>query len=139
KIEFKSTDPKVEMLLATSGLAKLEPFKARLRPVKRVMSALRAYNKPYQMRAAMLQEADWLIYSGAGEVGDNDVFLRQLLELRIAQKMGIRTAAVNQSVVIHTPLFQQLTAHVYGKMNVVVVRGEITASNLKRYGVPEGI
>ncbi len=131
--------PKIELLLQESPQLKYESFKAKLRPWKRVLSGVKVYSAAYAGRAAVLKDADWLVYSGAGEVGDYSVFLRQLLEIRVAQKMGVNTAAVNQSVVLHTPFFRRMCAHVYGKMKKIVVRGEVTSSTLQSYGVPSSI
>lgn len=139
KCEFTANEPKISLVKEQSPKMKWEPLKARLRPLKRYLGILKTFYPAYEARAKYLKEADWLVYSGAGEVGDNSVFLRQLLEIRIAQKLGLKTAAVNQSVVIKTPLFQKLTAHVYGKMEKIVIRGTVTKDNLVSYGVPEKI
>ncbi|MBX2888626.1 MAG: polysaccharide pyruvyl transferase family protein [Ferruginibacter sp.] len=138
-IEFAANNPKIILVKEQSPKMKWEPIKAKLRPLKRLLGITKVFFPAYQPRAAYLKSADWLVYSGAGEVGDNSVFLRQLLEIRVAQKLGVKTAAVNQSVVIKTPLFQQLTAHVYGKMEKIVIRGTQTQRNLIKYGVPENI
>lgn len=136
---FTTHMPLVSLLKQQTKELRFEPIKAKLRPLKRVLNAFKVYPQQYAHRAGVIKNADWVIYSGAGEVGDNNVFLRQLVELRAAQLMGIKTAAVNQSVVIRTPLFQKLTGHVYGKMNKIVVRGSVTKNNLMSYGVPESI
>lgn len=136
---FTSRVPLVTLLKQETKELRFESIKARLRPLKRVLNSMKVYPQQYAHRAGLLKNADWMIYSGAGEVGDNNVFLRQLVELRAAQLLGIKTAAVNQSVVIRTPLFQKLTGHVYGKMNKIVVRGSVTRNNLISYGVPEHI
>lgn len=138
-VEFTANDPQIILVKEQSPKMKWEPIKAKLRPLKRILGITKVFFPAYQPRAKYLKSADWLVYSGAGEVGDNSVFLRQLLEIRVAQKLGIKTAAVNQSVVIKTPLFQQLTAHVYGKMEKIVIRGTQTQRNLIKYGVPENI
>ncbi len=138
-VEFTANDPQIILVKEQSPKMKWEPIKAKLRPLKRLLGITKVFFPAYQPRAKYLKSADWLVYSGAGEVGDNSVFLRQLLEIRVAQKLGIKTAAVNQSVVIKTPLFQQLTAHVYGKMEKIVIRGTQTQRNLIKYGVPENI
>lgn len=138
-VAFKANKPAVALLKADSTDFKNEGWKAKLRPFKRWLVSFLPYAGQYKKRAAQLKQADWLIYSGAGEVGDNIVFLRQLVEIRAAQILGKKTAAVNQSVVIKTPVFQKLVGHVYGKMNKVVIRGEITRKNLVGYGVPEQV
>lgn len=136
---FQSRLPQVSLLQTDSADFKNEGWKAKLRPLKRWLVSFLPYAGQYHARARVLKQSDWLVYSGAGEVGDNIVFLRQLVELRAAQLLGIQTAAVNQSVVIKTPVFQKLVGHVYGQMKKVVIRGEITRTNLIQYGVPESI
>ncbi len=137
---FDVNIPKVKLLNGhQSSLMQKEKLKAKLRPLKRWLLSFSPYANQYKKRAATLKNADWLIYSGAGEVGDNIVFLRQLVEIRAAQKMGIRTAAVNQSVVIKTEPFKKLVGHVYGKMDKIVIRGEVTRQNLSSYGVNTNI
>jgi hypothetical protein len=107
--------------------------------LKRVFVSFYPYWKEYNERAHTLKNADWLIYGGAGEVGDNILFLRQIVELRVAQKLGINTAALNQSVVIKTDVFRKLVGHVYINMKKIVIRGTVTCGNLISYGVPAGI
>ncbi|MBX2938659.1 MAG: polysaccharide pyruvyl transferase family protein [Ferruginibacter sp.] len=136
---FNRVVPEIAIIQQQGKEVRFEPLKAKLRPLKRVLQAFKVYPKQYAKRAGLLKQADWLIYSGAGEVCDNNIFLRQLVELRAAQMLGIKTAAVNQSVVIKTPLFQKLTGHVYSKLNKIVVRGSVTRNNLISYGVPENI
>ncbi len=133
-LPFKSNSPQVKLLSNDSDFRN-EILKARLRPLKRLLVSFVPYSKEYSQRAATLKSADWLVYSGAGEVGDNIVFLRQLVEIRVAQKLGIKTAAVNQSVIIKTEPFKKLIGYVYGKMAKIVVRGENSKKNLLSYGV----
>ncbi|EJF08470.1 polysaccharide pyruvyl transferase family protein [Pontibacter sp. BAB1700] len=128
--------PTVSLVNFSAEDAALESLKAKyLRPVKRYLSRYIVYNSVYKNRLAKIKGAKTLIYSGAGEVGDNNVFLRQLLEIRVAQLLGLKTAIVNQSVVLKTKLFHQLTGHVYGKLDQLVVRGQISKNNLISYGV----
>jgi polysaccharide pyruvyl transferase WcaK-like protein len=134
--EFTAKADHVKLLNSHENL-RFEGLKARLRPLKRLLSRLKPFNEIYLERLKKIQAADILIYSGAGEVGDNNVFLRQLVEIRVAQKLGKKTAVVNQSVVLKTPIFQQLTAHVYGKLDRIIVRGSTSKKNLMEYGVPE--
>lgn len=137
---FKAAVPKV--ILLSPGFRndlQYEGIKKRLRPLKRFINSFFTYKPAYQSRLNNLASSDVVVYSGAGEVGDNNVFLRQLVELRVAQMLGISTAAVNQSVVIKTDRFKKLVGHVYGKMEKIVVRGETSKQNLVSYGVPASI
>lgn len=118
---------------------KLEGLKALLRPLKRKLDKLKLFSKSYVKRLDNIVAADYLIYSGAGEVGDNHVFLRQLLELRVAQKLGTKTAAVNQSVVVRHEAMLKIVGLVYGNMTRVVVRGLLSKENIVKAGVPDNI
>jgi polysaccharide pyruvyl transferase WcaK-like protein len=143
EIAFKADNGKVQ-LLKSSGSHKVDKWKSKLRPIKRFYNSLLVYSNEYKQRAMMLKQADWLIYSGAGEVTDgyhgnfNDahVLLRQLIEIRVAQKLGIQTAAVNQSIFVNQPLAQQILAHVYRNMKKIVIRGVSSRDVLIKIGVP---
>lgn len=147
EVEFKPNKGKV-ILLSDASDFKTDQWKAWLRPIKRWFNSKLIYSKSYEERAKMLKASDWIIYSGAGEVNDgngstniNDgnVFLRQLIEIRVAQKLGIKSAAINQSVNLKTTLFQSICAHVYGKMEKIIIRGNTTRENLINYGIPSSI
>lgn len=114
---------------------KVEKFKVLLRPIKRAIDKLFLFNKQYASRLDTINAADYFVYSGAGEVSDNHVFLRQLLEIRIAQKLGKKTGAVNQSVVVRDEAFKKIVRLVYGNMNYVVVRGNISRDTIIAAGV----
>ena len=126
---------------------KIDKWKSKLKPIKRFINSLLVYSKEYKSRASVLKAADWLIYSGAGEVTDgyrgdfNDahVFIRQMIEIRVAQKLGINTAAVNQSIFVNLPLSQQIIAHVYKNMKKIVIRGTSSRDCLISYGVPSNL
>lgn len=91
----------------------------------------------YKNRFLVVAGADTVVYSGAGEVGDNNIFLRQLLELRIAQKLGKKTFAINQSVEVVEQPMQAICAHVYKHMDTILVRGVISRDNMIKIGIPE--
>lgn len=112
-----------------------EKFKEIFRPIKRKFDKLFLFNKQYVKRLDGISGADYFIYSGAGEVSDNHVFLRQLLEIRIAQKLGVKTGAVNQSVVVKHDAFKKIVHLVYGNMHHIVVRGEISKATVVSFGV----
>ncbi|MEO8414726.1 MAG: polysaccharide pyruvyl transferase family protein [Ginsengibacter sp.] len=114
---------------------KLENFKRWLRPFKRAFDRFFLFDKQYVKRLNAINVADFLIYSGAGEASDNHVFLRQMLELRVAQKLGKKTGAVNQSVVVRNEAFKKIVNLVYGNMNHVVVRGNISRDVIIDSGV----
>lgn len=114
---------------------RLESFKRMLRPLKRAFDKFFLFDKQYVKRLNAINAADYLIYSGAGEASDNHVFLRQMLELRVAQKLGKRTGAVNQSVVVRNEAFKKVVNLVYGNMNHVVVRGNTSRDVIIESGV----
>ncbi|MEO8772107.1 MAG: polysaccharide pyruvyl transferase family protein [Ferruginibacter sp.] len=140
--KFRSSDrktsfkPGVEKFKLTRVSAvKYEGVKTFLRPVKRMLKRFSLYDKTYMPRIANINSCDVLIYSGAGEVSDNHVFLRQMLEIRIAQKLGKQTGAVNQSLVVNTDTFKKIVNLVYGNMNQIVVRGAISKADIASFGV----
>lgn len=145
-VEFVANNGKVILYHQTNDY-KVDQWKSKLRPIKRFINSLLVYSNEYKKRASILKGADWLVYSGAGEVTDgyrgdfNDahVFLRQMIEIRVAQKLGINTAAVNQSIFVNLPLSQQIIAHVYKNMKKIVIRGTSSRDCLIQYGVPADI
>ena len=139
KIIFQSIIKGVKLNTSESSELKYDSIKSLLRPLKRKLSKLAIYESVYENRLNQINSSDLLVYSGAGEVGDTNVFLRQLLEIRIAQKLGKRTAAVNQSVVVKTSVYEKLLLHVYGKMEKVVVRGQISIDLLIKCGINPAI
>lgn len=116
---------------------KMEGMKALLRPLKRFLKRSFLFDKSYVERLDKINSSDVFVYSGAGEVSDNHVFLRQMLEIRIAQKLGKRTGAVNQSLVIKTNNFKKIVGLVYGAMDHIVVRGEVSKAAIAATGVSE--
>lgn len=144
-IVFAANQPKV-ILYFEQKFFKRDKWKSKLKPLKRLYYSFLTYSSQYKERARKLKKADWLVYSGAGEVndqhgniGNSHVLLRQLIELRVAQKLGLKTAAINQSIFILTPFFQNLTAHVYSKMEKIVVRGNASRNKLIEFGVPANL
>lgn len=143
---FTSNNGRV-ILYHQSNDFKKDKWKSKLRPIKRFINSLLVYSKEYKKRASILKGADWLIYSGAGEVTDgyrknfNDahVFLRQMIEIRVAQKLGIKTAAVNQSIFVNLTLSQEIIGHVYKNMQKIVIRGTSSRDCLIQYGVPASL
>ncbi len=130
--------PKVNNFKLTEvNSLKFENVKIFLRPFKRMLNKFFLFNKQYVKRLNAINASDYFIYSGAGEASDNHVFLRQMLELRIAQKLGKKTGAVNQSVVVKNEAFKKIVNLVYGNMNHIVVRGAISKATIVSFGVDE--
>jgi polysaccharide pyruvyl transferase WcaK-like protein len=145
-VAFVANDGKVSLYHKNNDY-KVDKWKSKLRPIKRFINSLLVYSIEYKKRASILKAADWLVYSGAGEVTDgyrgdfNDahVFLRQMIEIRVAQKLGLNTAAVNQSIFVNLPLSQKIIAHVYKNMKKIVIRGTSSRDCLIQYGVPANL
>lgn len=112
-----------------------EKLKRMLRPLKRFIDKFFLFNKKYVRRLNAINSSDYLVYSGAGEVSDNHVFLRQMLEIRVAQKLGKKTGAINQSVVILNDAFKKVVSLVYGNMTHAVVRGNYSRNVIIESGV----
>lgn len=139
---FQANDPDVVLYFQQQSFKKAN-WKSGFKGLKRMLYSTLVYSRQYRERARTLKEADWLVYSGAGEVNDqhgnianSHVLLRQLIELRVAQKLGLKTAAINQSIFILTPFFQKLAAHVYSKMDRIVLRGNASRDKMIEFGVP---
>lgn len=109
---------------------KLDPLKTILKKILR-----RPLSDDYLNRIANLKAADLVVYSGAGEVADDSVFLRQLVELALAQSFGARTCAINQSINLRDERMINLLRRVYGSMDLIVVRGNVSRSRLVDWGV----
>lgn len=157
--EFERWADSLVKLLKESGGAKFEPaaryvellsfndFKVRndslFQAVKNIFRKFihteRVFARTYRLRFELVKAAEIVVYSGAGEVGDNNIFLRQLLELRIAQKLGKETYAINQSVEVVKQPMMDICAHVYGKMNGIFVRGDISRAGMIKMGIGENI
>lgn len=89
----------------------------------------------YIKRAMLLSNFESVSYSGAGEVGDYDPFLRQAIELELCLQLGLRVYAVNQSVVVRDPRLVAIVRSLYPRFSGLVVRGELTKRDLISYGV----
>jgi polysaccharide pyruvyl transferase WcaK-like protein len=84
-----------------------------------------------------VRSADEIVYSGAGEVGDYDAFLRQALVLEIAFRSGVPFSIVNHSMVITSPALLSVAAPIYLRARRIVVRGSISRTRLLEMGVAE--
>jgi polysaccharide pyruvyl transferase WcaK-like protein len=128
----------VKLLRPRSYSLKLLPIKHFLQ-VRAKLAYLGAYGKSYEKRLSMLENADLVLYNAAGEINlrSADVALRQLLELRVAQKLGSRVLVVNHSVEVQDPIFLSIVKGVYTKMDSVLVRDPFSKQALVEMGVPE--
>ncbi len=65
----------------------------------------------------------------------NYFFYRQLLDLRVAQLLGVKVCPINQSVELPDGLYKTLLGHVYAHSHHIVVRGDISKNELIALGV----
>jgi len=140
--EFKSSDldkSLTNLLSSTGNVVKTEKYRRIVRKIRKFFYGFLIYSKRYEERLKIFKSVDYYLYSGAGEVGKSDFFFRQLLDLRVAQLLGVKTCAINQSVEFPKGLNKDILVHVYSNMHKIVTRGEISKQVLKELGVPENI
>ncbi|WP_276373572.1 polysaccharide pyruvyl transferase family protein [Chryseolinea sp. H1M3-3] len=136
-VVFVPVTRKVELLSFNDFKVRNDKWYQRIKDVfRKYVHSDALFAKAYKKRFLTVAAADSIVYSGAGEVGDNNIFLRQLLELRIAQKIGKKTYAINQSVeVVESPM-RQICGFVYKQLDEIIVRGHMSRDNLVSLGVP---
>lgn len=132
-------DFKTNLLNVDGGVVKTEKYRIIARKIRKFLFSFKLYSYSYKERLKMYKAAEFYLYSGAGEVAEVDYFYRQLLDLRVAQLMGLKTAAINQSVELPFGKYQILLGYVYSKMHSIVVRGDITKQNLIKMGINPAI
>jgi polysaccharide pyruvyl transferase WcaK-like protein len=108
------------------------------RTLKVLLYRWRVYGRNYETWLNVLTHSDWVIYSPAGALLDfvADDVVRDLLGLRIAQKMGVKVAAVNQSIEITHPLLLNLLGRLYSGFEFLVVRDPASSQRLEEIQVP---
>ncbi|WP_165799646.1 polysaccharide pyruvyl transferase family protein [Sphingomonas oleivorans] len=85
--------------------------------------------------------SDLLVWNPAGEfhpTGNPDQTFRLLLILRIAQRLGKRTAIINHSIEISDPRLRELVKHVYCNADYVGVRDAQSVQEALKLGVEAG-
>jgi polysaccharide pyruvyl transferase WcaK-like protein len=109
------------------------------RTLRALLDRQRVYGRNYENWLNILARSDWVIYSPAGALLDlvADDVVRDFLGLRIAQKMGAKIAAVNQSIEIKRPLLLNLLGQLYSGFDVIVVRDPASAQRLEEIQVPQ--
>lgn len=125
---------RMESVTVSSGHLRLEPMRRKLR---RLAAAFRylPFWPSFARRLMRMLLAETVAYSGAGEVVDGDIVIRQLFELAVAQGMGLRTMMINQSVEVRNFDIRTLLGLVYSKANAIWVRGEDSRRELISMGV----
>ena len=134
--EFETPSPRVTMQRSPGFLPQESVGKRALRKAYRAWTWHKAYPPIYERRLNLLDQADLLVYAGAGEVGDTSFMLRQLLEILVAMKLGCSVVAVNQSVQVASPLYRLLLGNIYSRMDEIIVRGSLSRQTLLEIGVP---
>ncbi|QBZ97869.1 polysaccharide pyruvyl transferase family protein [Flavobacterium sangjuense] len=142
KLTFDNGDlaiVKTNLLDVEGNIVKTEKLRRIARKVRRFYYSFFLYSKKYENRLALYSNMDYYLYSGAGEIGFSDFFLRQLLDLRVAQLLGVKTCAINQSVELTEGIEKEILMHVYEKMHKIVVRGEISKTLLVSNNINQNI
>ena len=113
-------------------------FNKGLRSLRKFFSRWRIYGSSYENWLDIFKQSDWVIYSPAGAVMDAcaDDRVRDLLGLRIAQKLGARVTAVNQSIEVEHPVLLRLFGQLYRSFDDIVVRDPKSAQHLTEIQVP---
>lgn len=138
KSGFKKTDlktVKTNLLDVQGNVVKTEKYRRIVRKIRKFYFSFFLFSNAYRERLKIYNEVEYYLYSGAGEVSKSDFFLRQLLDLRVAQILGLKVCAINQSVELSTGIESKLLAHVYSKMYKIVVRGNLSKELLINNGV----
>jgi polysaccharide pyruvyl transferase WcaK-like protein len=134
---FKSDLNKVRtnLLDVEGSVVKTESLRRVARKFRKFYYSFFLFSSAYKKRLQLYNSVDYYLYSGAGEISNGDFFLRQLLDLRIAQIMGVKVCAINQSVEIDANIESKLLNYVYSKMYKIVVRGNLSLELLIKGGI----
>jgi polysaccharide pyruvyl transferase WcaK-like protein len=127
--------PQVKLIQPGRALSFSETAK---RPLRRLRGSLRrcgVYGSAYSARLHTLAHCDQIVYNGAGELRDSNIALRQLLELRVAQKLGCRVVPINHGIVIQDPILKAILFEVYRHCPAIQVRGTHSQELLTEGGV----
>ena len=106
---------------------------------RRPLDSMTVYRNYYRGWLDVFKQSDWVLYSPAGAVINicADDRVRDLLALRIAQRLGARIAAINQSVEVTIPLLIKLIGQVYRTFDRIIVRDPESIQHLVNALVPE--
>ena len=90
----------------------------------------------YASRVSAIRAARLLIINPAGEfqVDASDTALAYLLEMRVGQLVGARTAMVNLSLEVRHPAVRAITAHVLNQADLVEFRDSASAREFSSMG-----
>lgn len=129
-----ASDPIVLDLGAPSkpGLTRLKKW-ANLR---NRLANLGLFNRSFADRQSTVAACDLMVMNAAGEFlpGLTDTPLQYMLDLRVAQKLGLRTAFVNTSFEIQNPLVRRIALHTLDHADLILFRDEPSGDNYRAAG-----
>ncbi|MFC3580126.1 polysaccharide pyruvyl transferase family protein [Sphingomonas hylomeconis] len=117
-----------------------QPLKtARLRQLLKVRSRLSSLGlgrAEYRKRLAQIRDAGMLVMNPAGEFfpQGGETVLIYLLELRVAQLLGVPTVMVNLSFEVENPLLRRLAAYVMDQCHALEFRDDESAAAYREAG-----
>lgn len=127
---------RTEVFRAETTTGRLDPVRRRIfKPAKIMVNRYLRRSRSYAARLNAIKLADVVIYNGAGELGEHDLFVHQMLQLRVAQLMGKKVVPINQSVQLRDPMSLQIVGRVYSNADSIYVRGEPSKQRLIENGV----
>lgn len=141
-INFQKSDiqnVRTNLLDVDGSVVKTEKLRRVARKLRKFYFSFFLYSNTYEERLKVYKSVDYYLYSGAGEVSNEDFFLRQLLDLRVAQILGVKVCAINQSVEIDSGVEKTILNYVYSKMHKIVVRGNLSKELLVRNGLDHNL
>jgi len=110
-----------------------------LRTLKMPLDRRRGYGRGYERWLTVLKHSNQVIYSPAGDIGDSkraDYLVRDLLGLRIAQRLGAKVIVANHSIEVKHPLILRLLGQLYSSFDNIVVRDPASAQLVMETHVP---
>lgn len=127
---------RVGVFKAETVTGRLQPVrKLLLKPAKIMVNRYLRGSRSYAERIKTINRSDVVVYNGAGELGEHDLFVHQMLQLRVAQMMGKKVVPINQSTQLRDPVSLQILGRVYSEADSVYVRGWPSKQRLIENGV----
>jgi polysaccharide pyruvyl transferase WcaK-like protein len=124
-----------------SGLVELGPLRIFSLPkrltnrsinmYKSILNHRRGYGKEGRIWIEIMKKSDLVVYSPAGDMRPNSL-VRDLLNLRIAQKSGAKVAAINHSIEVMDPWLIRLLGEIYRSFEVILVRDQNSVELLEK-------
>jgi polysaccharide pyruvyl transferase WcaK-like protein len=139
EISPNKEDPAYSVELASVTVPSLPMRLCRksLRILKSPFDRLRIYGTSYEPWLKVMENSNLVLYSPAGLLTDSDYLVRDLLSLRIAQKLGARVSAINQSIEVKNPVLLCLLGQLYNSLDAVIVRDPLSLEILRKLGISQ--